>query len=119
MKIEEYSTIKKWFAKKEYAEATKKSDIEHIGVVCNILKETPDELVKNIKESKDVLQALEDQQVKLTFHMKKNMMNRSIAQYFNMLHSFYRSNGIRLTPEVVRRLTDKTQRRSGIRFRAA
>jgi len=118
MEIEEYSTIKRWFAKKEYAEATKKVYIEHMGVICKILKETPDELVKNIKESKHVLQALEDQQVELTFHMKRNMMSRSIAQYLNMLHSFYRSNGIRLTPQIVQQLTDETQRRSGIKFRA-
>jgi len=74
---------------------------------CEFLNETPDELISDIKTSEIPITEMEAVHRKLALYMKNTlkMMIRSIDQRFNALHSFYRANGIRLTPEIIRQLT--------------
>lgn len=95
--MREYKSIQKWFAKSKYKKGTEQTYLGYIATWCGLLNKNPDELVNvNAEEAVNIQQ-------KLANLMKEELGLReySITQRINALHSFWRYNGLKITPDIM------------------
>jgi hypothetical protein len=95
--MREYKSVKNWFSVREYEKQTEITYIGYIATFCGLLGRNPDELVNVTSE-----EALKMQQ-RLATLMKEELGLReySITQRINALHSFWRSNGVQVTDDIM------------------
>lgn len=105
MEIREYKSVRKWFRGKKYKKRTKKVYAKYMATFSQVLEKNPDELISDVKTSDTPITEIETVHRRLAEYMNtKNMKVRSIDQRMNALHSFYNTNRIRLTSEIIRQL---------------
>lgn len=114
MKIEEYRSVENWFynRKRPYAEGTKEVYIKYMGLFRKILDKAPDQIVHIVKVSARPIDEMENIEKQLAFAMENmDMKVRSIHQRLNALHGFWRANGTRLTPEILKQIRSRVAER--------
>jgi hypothetical protein len=94
VKIEEYESVKKWFAWKQpkpYTDKTNKLHVGYMKIFCVLTNKTPDELV-----SVKTLEAGNDLRGIIASGMrhKRKLGTTSIEVRVNAFNEFFRANGV-------------------------
>jgi site-specific recombinase XerD len=101
LKIEDYESVKKWFARANgetrYKAKTGEIYVKYMKLFCSLSNRTPNQLADVTSE-----EALKIQ-IGLATMMKEKLELReySITQRINALHSFWRYNGVKLTDDIM------------------
>ena len=91
MKIEEYDSVKKWFAYRPYTDKTKKLHVRYMKIFCSLTNKTPDELVSvKTLEAGDDLRGI----IGSGMRHKLKLGTTSIELRLNALNQFFRANGV-------------------------
>lgn len=102
--VKQFPSVQKWlYGKRKYKSV--RMYTKWIIEICHILERSPDELINNIKNSERPITEIINQHLKLTKHYQpKGLDLGTIDKRTNMLHGFYRANGIGTTSELLREL---------------
>jgi hypothetical protein len=96
--LKEFKSVQKWFRSKPYKETTKAIYLQYLSIICGLTSKNPDELAK--VDSKEALGI--QIQLAITMEQELKLKTRSISQRINVVHSFWRSNGVLLTDSIMR-----------------
>jgi hypothetical protein len=96
MEIEEYKSVRRWFAKNEYKASTKSVYLQVIGMFCKILDMNPDQLAD--VETMEAL--LLQQRLVEAVKVKRDTRAYSMVSRLSILHSFWRANDVRVTRDI-------------------
>lgn len=82
MEIREYRSVRKWFRRGSYKKRTERLYVKYMGIFCQALEKTPDELVSDIKTAWFPIHEMENVHKKLAKYMinVKRMTVRSIEE---------------------------------------
>lgn len=92
MEIEEYDSVKKWFAWRPYTERTKKLHVRYMkNIFCALTNKNPDELVSvKTLEAGDDLRGV----IGAGMRHKLKLSTTSIELRINALNQFFRANSV-------------------------
>ena len=100
LKVEEYTTVLKWFFdendKARYTDKTRKIYARYMkSIFCRCLTKTPDQIILEIKTSKNPTKVIKRNHRKLACYMKnRELLIRTADQRFHASYVFYRRNNI-------------------------